>query len=127
VALREKYSEIRALGGDLVAISPQLQRFNQELAKERKLPFPVLGDLRNEVAKKYNVAFTMPVSMKWVYSEIFKLNLLEFNGDDSWMLPMPARFIVDTRSIIIAADVNLDHTVRPEPETALDILRKIKA
>lgn len=127
MALREKYSAIRALGADLVAISPQIQRFNQEIAKERKLPFQVLGDLRNEVARKYNVAFTLPDSMKWVYSEIFKLNLPEFNGDDSWMLPIPARFILDTRSIIIASDVNLDHTVRPEPETALDILRQLKA
>jgi peroxiredoxin len=126
VALREKYSEIRALGADLVAISPQLERFNQELAKERKLPFPVLGDLRNEVARKYNVAFTLPDSMKWVYREIFKLNLPEFNGDDSWTLPMPARFIVDKRSIIVAADVNLDHTVRPEPETALDALKNLR-
>jgi peroxiredoxin len=127
VALREKYSEIRALGADLVAISPQLERFNQELSKERKLPFSVLGDLGNEVAKKYNVAFTLPDSMKWVYSDIFKLNLPEFNGDNSWTLPMPARFIVDKRSVIIAADVNLDHTVRPEPETALDALKILKA
>ncbi len=127
MALREKYSEIRALGADLVAISPQLERFNQELSKERKLPFSVLGDLGNEVAKKYNVAFTLPDSMKWVYSDIFKLNLPEFNGDDSWTLPMPARFIVDKRSIIIAADVNLDHTVRPEPETVLDALKILKA
>jgi hypothetical protein len=37
VALREKYSDIRALGADLVAISPQLQRFNQELAKDGKI------------------------------------------------------------------------------------------
>ena len=111
----------------MVAISPQLQRFNQELVKERKVPFPVLGDLQNEVSRKYHVAFTLPDSMKWVYSEIFKLNVPKFNGDDSWTLPMPARFIVDTRSIIIAADVNLDHTVRPEPETALDILRQLKA
>ncbi len=125
--LREKYSEIRALGADLVAISPQLERFNRELAKERKLPFSVLGDLENGVAKKYNVAFTLPDSMKWVYSDIFKLNLPEFNGDDSWTLPMPARFIVDKRSIIIAADVNLDHTVRPEPETVLDALKILKA
>jgi hypothetical protein len=29
-------------------------------------------------------------------------------------------------SDIMAADVNLDHTVRPEPETALDILRQLK-
>ncbi len=111
----------------MVAISPQLQRFNLELVKERKLPFQVLGDLQNEVARKYHVAFTLPDSMKRVYSEIFKLNVPEFNGDDSWTLPMPARFIVDTRSIIIAADVNLDHTVRPEPETALELLRQLKA
>lgn len=70
MALREKYSEIRSLGADLVAISPQLQRFNQELSKERKLPFLVLGDLRNEIPRKYNVAFTLPDSMKWVYSDI---------------------------------------------------------
>ncbi len=95
--------------------------------KERKLPFEVLSDRGNLVAQKYRVAFALPDSMRRVYSEIFKLDLPRFNGDDSWALPMPARFIVDQHAVIRAADVNLDHTVRPEPDTAVEVLRILKS
>lgn len=94
--------------------------------KERKLPFEVLSDSGNQVAEKYRVAFTLPDSMRWVYSEIFKLDLPKFNDDDSWTLPMPSRFIVDQHALIRASDVNLDHTVRPEPDTAIEALRILK-
>jgi peroxiredoxin len=124
--LRQKYAEIQALGASLVAVSPQLEHYNRELVKERKLPFEVLSDSGNQVAEKYRVAFTLPDSMRWVYSEIFKLDLPKFNGDDSWTLPMPSRFIVDQHADIRAADVNLDHTVRPEPDTAIEALRILK-
>ena len=64
--------------------------------------------------------------MRQVYSETFKLDLPTFNGDDSWTLPTPSRFIVDQKGVIRAADVNLDHTVRPEPDTAIEVLRGLK-
>jgi peroxiredoxin len=86
----------------------------------------VLSDSGNQVAQKYKVAFALPDSMRQVYSEIFKLDLPTFNGDDSWTLPMPSRFIVDQNGVIRAADVNLDHTVRPEPDTAVEVLRGLK-
>jgi peroxiredoxin len=95
--------------------------------KERKLPFEVLSDRGNQVAKKYKVAFSLPDSMRWVYSEIFKLDLPTFNGDDSWILPMPSRFIVDQHAVIHAADVNLDHTIRPETDTAIEVLKILKS
>jgi peroxiredoxin len=91
--------------------------------QKRKLPFEVLSDRGNQVAQKYRVAFKLPDSMRRVYSETFKLDLPKFNGDDSWTLPMPSRFVVDQHALIRAADVNLDHTVRPEPETAIEVLR----
>ena len=72
------------------------------------------------------MAFTLPDRMRQVYSETFKLDLPTFNGDDSWTLPMPSRFIVDQKGVIRAADVNLDHTVRPEPDTAIEVLRGLK-
>lgn len=53
---------------------------------------------------------------------MFKIDIPAYNGDDSWTLPMPARFIVDQQGVIRAADVNLDHTVRPEPAAALQVL-----
>lgn len=39
---------------------------------------------------------------------------------------MPSRFIVDQEAVIRAVDVNLDHTVRPEPDTAIKVLRGLK-
>ena len=109
----------------MVAISPQLQTYSQELVKERRLPFEVLSDQGNTIAASFGIAFSLPESMRRVYKESFKIDLPTYNGDDSWTLPMPARFIVDQHSVIQAADVNLDHTMRPEPASALDVLRKL--
>ena len=67
--------------------------------------FEVLSDSGNQVAQTYKVALTLPESLRWVYSETFKLDLPAFNGDDSWTLPMPSRFIVDQQAVIRAADV----------------------
>ena len=94
--------------------------------KERRLPFEVLSDRGNQLAQAYKVAFALPDSMRWVYKDIFKLDLPTFNGDDTWTLPMPSRFIVDQQAVIRAADVNLDHTVRPEPDTAIEALKIIR-
>lgn len=86
----------------------------------------MLSDRANQVAQKYRVAFALPDSMRWVSSEIFKLDPPAFNGDDSWTLAMPARFSVDQKDVIRGADVNPDHTVRPEPDTAIEVLKGLK-
>lgn len=109
----------------MAAISPQLQQFSKELVTERRLPFEVLSDQGLAVTQLFGITFTMPEKMKWVYRDIFKLDLPKFNGDDSWMLPMPARFVLDQNAVIRAAQVNLDHTVRPEPAATIGILKTI--
>jgi peroxiredoxin len=48
---------MQSLGASLVAISPQLQQFSQELVAERRLPFEVLGDPGLTVAQSFGVAF----------------------------------------------------------------------
>lgn len=55
------------------------------------------------------------------------MDLATFNGDDSWELPMAARYVIDPRGIIRAADVNFDYTFRPEPAETLDVLRKLRS
>jgi peroxiredoxin len=113
------------VGATLVAISLQQQTYSQELVKECRLPFEVLSDIGNSVAAAFGVAISLPQSIRRVYSDEFKIDLPKYNGDDSWSLPMPARFIVDQHSIIRAAEVNLDHKVRPEPVSAIDVLRNL--
>ncbi|MDZ7579348.1 MAG: hypothetical protein U5R30_01630 [Deltaproteobacteria bacterium] len=40
---------------------------------------------------------------------------------------MQPRFIIDRNAVIQAAEVHLDHTVRPEPASAIEVLRKLRA
>lgn len=109
-----------------MAISPQLQTHSAELVKERRLPFEVLGDNGNAVADQFGLAFALPDPIRWVYEEKFDIHVPTFNGDDSWILPMPARYVVDGNGIIQYADVNLDHTNRPDIEPTLDVLRRLQ-
>ena len=55
----------------------------------------------------------------------FGIDLAEYNGDDSWVLPIPARFIVDSEGIIRYAEADPDYMIRPEPEDTLAALRDL--
>lgn len=55
----------------------------------------------------------------------FPLDLEKFNGDASWTLPMPARFVIDRQGIIRSAESDPDYTTRPEPEDTLEAVRAL--
>jgi peroxiredoxin len=88
------------------------------------LAFEILSDPGNEVAQRYGLMFKLPEDLKEIYVK-FNINLEKYNGDDSWTLPLPARFIIDQEGIIRYAAINADYTVRPEPEETIDALKNI--
>ena len=101
-----------------MVITPQGAEHNRELAKRHKLTFDLLTDAGNEVAAAFGLRFSLPEDLRNVYRG-FEIDLASFNGDESWTLPMPARFVTDTAGVIRAADVDPDYTMRPEPEDAV--------
>lgn len=109
----------------MVAISPQLNKYTKQVVKKHNLTFPVLADKDNEYAKKLNLDFVLPEKLQEVYSS-FGIDLVRFNGNDTWGLPMSGRFIVDSNGIIKNTEVHPDHTIRPEPSEILDILKSIQ-
>ena len=117
-------STITQLGASLVAISPQLPEHNRELIRSRGLGFEVLTDAGNEVAAKFGLRFALPTYLREIYAS-FPLDIAAYNGDASWTLPMPARFIVDRRGIIRYAHSDPDYTTRPEPEDTVAALRAL--
>ncbi len=117
--------EITAAGASLVAISPQLPSFNAELIRQRHLTFEILSDAGNEVAATFGLRFAMPAYLRELYLT-FPNDLAKVNGDDSWTLPMPARFVIDTTSVIRYAAVDPDYTRRPEPAETLAALRALR-
>ena len=70
------------------------------------------------MAASCRLTFQLPSDLQAVY-RTFKIDLPTYNGDDSWTLPMPARYVIDTGGQIRSAHVHADYTRRPEPEEAL--------
>ena len=118
------YDEILDAGADLLAISPQLLRHSQELKEERRLRFEVLSDTGNRVAEQYGLTYDFWDAFRELYLG-FGINLPEYNGDDSWRLPIPARFVVDSQLVIRYAESDPDYMIRPEPEDTIDLLREL--
>ncbi len=83
-----------------------------------ELGFPILSDMHNEVAALFGLRFTLPDYLITLYKS-WKNDLPAFNGDDSWTLPMPARYVIGSDGVILYAEINPDYTQRPEPQDML--------
>jgi peroxiredoxin len=77
------------------------------------------------VAEAYGLAFTLPADLQAIYTR-FGIDLPRGNGDGTWRLPIPARFVIDRERIIRAVDADPDYTRRPEPAQTAEVLKKLR-
>ncbi|HEY3720193.1 MAG TPA: peroxiredoxin-like family protein [Roseiarcus sp.] len=124
-AIEAAADEIRALGASLVAISPQTAPNRRKSERENALSFPILSDHGNAVANAFGIRYRLPDDLIAVYKG-FGNDLAIGNGEDSWTLPMPARFVIGTDGVIAYAEVNPDYTRRPDPSELLPVLRRLR-
>ena len=109
-ALALAHQEITAEGGQIVAIMPDRQKFIANFRSEAKVPFPILTDMDNGYALSLNLTI-------WVGAELQELmegrrNIPEFQGNSSWMLPIPATFVVGRDGRIRARFMDPDYRKR---------------
>ena len=123
-ALQETAADIKAQGASLVVISPQLEKYSKVMVKKHKLTFPLLRDQDNQLASQFGLAFKLPDDLAGLYSQ-FGIDLVRFNGNDLWSLPIPARFVLDQKGKVASAEADPDYTHRPEPAEIVEILRKM--
>jgi peroxiredoxin len=122
-ALEEALPSFKAEGANLVAISPQNAVNSRKSVRTNKLSFPILSDTHNDVAAAFGIRFALPDYLVELYKNL-KNDLPAFNGDTSWTLPMPARYVIGQDGTILYAEVNPDYTHRPEPQDMLPVLRR---
>ena len=94
------------------------------MAKKFDLTIPILADQDNNLATAFGLVFAIPDELRAVYLS-FGIDLQRHNGNSTWTLPMPARYIISQNGLIYDAEVSVDYTTRPEPEETLDKLDKL--
>ncbi len=107
-----------------MAVSPQLPEYSLGVGRDKNLTFDLLSDPGNRVADLFGVRFDLPEGERSKYRSL-GLDLAVFNGDDSWTLPLVARFVIDPAGTIRDAVIQTDHTVRPDPEPVLKIVQSL--
>jgi peroxiredoxin len=125
-AIEVTLPELKKRGAQLVAISPQTAPNSRRSKRDNNISFPILSDRRNDVAAAFGRRFTLPCYLQDLYKNTFKNDLEVANGDPSWTLPMPARFVIGQDGIIVYSEVNPDYTRRPDPEALIPVLQKMK-
>jgi len=124
-ALQGALAEIEARGASLVAISPQTPPNSRKSERDNKLTFKILSDAKAEVANAFGIRFSLPGYLIEVYKG-FKTDLPLVNGDPSWVLPMPARYVIGTDGVIAYAEISPDYTQRPDPSELLPVLDRLR-
>lgn len=122
-ALAEVAGEVRCLGGEIVAITPELQSFNARLRDDASASFPVLTDLDNAYALESNVAIWVGEEKKQAMSGA-GWDISVFHGNGAWVLPIPATFVVGTDGLVKARYVDPDYRRRMPIEPILEGLKK---
>jgi peroxiredoxin len=121
-ALAQAHGEIAREGGQIVAIMPDRQKFVAELRSQSNVPVPILTDMDNGYALSLNLTI-------WVGAEMQKLmeprrDLPTFQGNSTWMLPIPATFVIGRDGLIKARFIDPDYR---KPMAIADMLAALRS
>lgn len=125
-ALEAVAQDIRATGTSVVAISPQTANASSGPLQLENLSFPCLVDKGARVARAFGLRWKLSQELQAAELET-GLDLAVVNGEPSWTLTMPARYVIGTDGIVEYADVSADYTRRGDPTELLPVLGHIQA
>lgn len=94
------------------------------MRKQNNLTYDILQDVGNAYAQQLGLKHVFPEYLRDVYLGL-KVDLPRVNGEPSWSLAMPARYLVNQNGVVIAADFDPDYTVRPEPHKTIDDVKSL--
>jgi peroxiredoxin len=124
-ALAQAQKEIESEGSQIVAIMPDRQQFAEEFKTESKARFPVLTDMDNGYALSLNLVIWVGTEMAQMISSVGR-DIPNYQGNASWMLPIPATFVVGMDGEVKARFVDPDYRRRMAIEDMIRALRSVR-
>jgi peroxiredoxin len=125
-AIEAASHDIRSLGASLVAVSQQTPDNSLETQRRNGLSFASLVDAGGSVAHAFGLRWKASDELRTV-EEGCGTDLAAFNGELSWTLTMPARYVVTPGGTIEYADISVDYTRRGDPSELIPVLTHLAA
>jgi peroxiredoxin len=122
-ALSGAHRDIAQAGGQVAAIIPDRQAFAMEFKKDAHGNVPILIDIDNGYAMSLGLTF-------WVGDELKRMMLdadfdvADFQGNESWLLPIPATFVIGRDGKVTARFIDPDFRKRMTIEDLLAALHE---
>jgi len=121
-ALAEVQDEIAAEGASIVAITPEREAFGARLKKDSGIRYPVLSDVDNGYALSIGLAISVGDEVEQVMRKGGR-DLPEYQGNEAWILPIPATFVVGPDGRVTARFIDPDYRRRMAVNDLLKALR----
>jgi peroxiredoxin len=123
-ALGEIASAARDLGARIVAITPESRAFALQLAADTGNAFPILADLDNGYSLSLNLAIWVDEAMSGLIAGA-GWDLPRYQGNDAWVLPIPAVFVLDRAGVVVMRHVDPDYRERADIDQIVAALRAL--
>jgi peroxiredoxin len=124
LALQEGLPQIERLGATLVAVTPDTGTALAAAKRDNRLGYELLSDVDLGVGLAFGIIFRVPDAIRALYLRL-GIDLGARHGNDAWLLPLPATYIVARDGIIRHAELDPDFKKRMEPAEILRILREL--
>lgn len=123
--LQTRLADIKAAGGNLVAVSVENPDASMAIAKKNEVAFTVLSDPNLNVARKFGIVYQLPPETNEKYIG-FGIDLAKQNSMEKPELPLAVTYIINKKGVITYAFIETDYKKRAEPDVLIENLKKIK-
>jgi peroxiredoxin len=124
-AVARRSEDIAASGGRVVAVMPERQHYVEKLWAEANRRFLLLTDMDNGYAMSLNLAIWLGPDIVRIFSRS-GIDLPKYHGNDAWMVPIPATFVVGRDGKVAARFIDPDFRKRMELDDLIAALRSAR-
>jgi peroxiredoxin len=125
LSLQKALPDIKAAGGQLIALNPELDSYTSETVGKTNIEFDVLSDPANNVAREYGIVFKMTPDVAAAMRKGVQTNTR--NGDESDELPLAASYVIAQDGTITYAFLDADYRNRAEPSDLIQALQALQS
>jgi len=123
--LQEIEDQIKELGFQVVAVSPDLPENLKKSINKEELNYQLFSDSKMEYAQQLGLAFKVEDKTRKRY-KAFGIDLEKNSGETHYQLPAPAVFVLNKKGEVQFSYINPNYKVRLAPEILLAVLKASK-